>query len=74
MEENKMQKPLILEMDEVKQEMIQVINHAIHVRKLPCYLIDMVLSDLCTQIADGAKQELTMAKEQMEKQSDEEMA
>jgi hypothetical protein len=64
MEENK--KPFILEMDEFKQELIQVINNAIQVRKLPCYTIDMILSEIGTQIKEGAKQELAMAKQQME--------
>ena len=65
MEENKTQKPLILEMDETKSEIIQVINNAIQVRKLPCYFIDMVLSEISTQIKEGAKQELAMVKEQI---------
>ena len=66
MEENKIQKPLILEMDEAKQEIIQVINNAIQVRKLPCYIIDTFLSEICAQIKEGAKQELAMARQQME--------
>lgn len=74
MEENKIQKPFILEMDEFKTEMIQVINNAIQVRKLPCYLIDMILSEMCVTIKEGAKNELAMAREQVDKQSDEEVA
>lgn len=64
MEENK--KPFILEMDEAKFEIIQVINNAIQVHKLPCYIVDMILSEISTQIKEGAKQELAMAKAQME--------
>ena len=64
MEENKIQKPLILEMDEAKLEIIQVINNAIQVHKLPCYMVDMILSDIGAQIKEGAKQELAMAKQQ----------
>lgn len=74
MEENKVQKSFILEMDEAKMEMIQVINKAIQVRKLPCYLIDMALSEICSQVKEGAKQELTMARVQMEELKDEEVA
>ena len=59
------QKPFILEMDEAKQEIIQVINNAIQVRKLPCYILDTLLSEICSQIKEGAKQELAMAKAQM---------
>lgn len=71
MEENKIQKPFILEMDEAKLEIIQVINKAIQVRKLPLYLLDMVLSEICTQVKEGAKQELAMAKQQMEQSGEE---
>ena len=65
MEENKIQKPLILEMDEAKLEIIKVINSAIQERKLSCYMVDMILSDIYAQIKEGAKQELAMAKQQM---------
>lgn len=78
MEEKKeMQRPFIVEVDEVKSEMIQVINNAMQVRGLPCYIIDMVLSELVTQVKDGAKQELAMARAQMQQQeqiSEEEVA
>lgn len=70
------QKPLILEMDEARAEIIQVINKAVQVHKLPCYLIDMILSEVSTQIKEGAKQELIMARQQFEAQQkkDEEVA
>ena len=75
MEENKIQKPLILEIEEAKLEIIQTINNAIQVRKLPCYLIDTILSEICTQIKEGARQEIAMAKAQIEQQkNDEEVA
>ena len=57
------QKPFILEMEEAKLEMIQVINNAIQVRKLPCYLIDTFLSEISSQIKEAAKQEWAMAKQ-----------
>lgn len=60
------QKSFILEMDEAKFEIIQVINNAIQVHKLPCYIVDMILSEISTQIKEGAKQELAMARAQME--------
>lgn len=65
MEENKIQKPLILEIDEAKSEIIQVINNAIQVHKLPCYIVDMILSDVGAQIKEGAKNELAMLKSQI---------
>lgn len=63
MEEN--QKPFILEIDEAKQEIIQVINNAIQVHKLPCCILDMILSEISSQVKEGAKQELAIAKQQM---------
>lgn len=65
MEENKIQKPLILEIEEAKADIIQVINNAIQVRKLPCYLIDMILTEVGAQIKEGTKQEVAMAKQQI---------
>jgi hypothetical protein len=65
MEENKIQKPFILEVEEAKVEMVQAINNAMQVHKLPCYILDMILADLVSQIKTGAKNELQMAQEQM---------
>lgn len=64
MEQKEIQKPVILEIEEVKLELIQCINNAIN--KLPCYIVDMVLSELCTQVKEAAKIELKDAKQQME--------
>lgn len=73
MEENReIQKPLILEIDEAKTELINVINNAIQVHRLPLYIVDMMLTEIGTQIRDGAKSELAMAKAQVKK--DEEVA
>jgi hypothetical protein len=66
MEANKQQKPFILEIDEAKSEIIQVINNAIQVHKLPCCILDMILSEIGAQIKEGAKNELAMARAQME--------
>lgn len=74
MEENKIQKPFILEMDEAKSEIIQAINNAIRVHNVPLYLVDMILSEIGPQIKEGAKQELNMARQQMEEPKDEEVA
>ena len=58
-------KPLILEIDEAKTEIINVINNAIQVHKLPCYIVEMILTELRSQIKEGSRSELEMAKEQM---------
>ena len=73
MEENKeIQKPLILEIDEAKKEIVMTINNAIQVHRLPLYIVDMMLTEVCAQVRDGAKNELAMAKAQVNK--DEEVA
>ena len=70
----KVKRPFILEMDEAKREIVQSINNAINVHGLPLYIVDMILSELCAQVKDGAKQELAMAKQQVEDQEGEEVA
>ena len=72
--EEKNNRPFILEVDEAKKEFIQVINNAIQVRNLPCYIIEMILNDLHTQIKEVAKSEIEMAKAQVEQTSKEEVA
>ena len=58
-------KPLILEIEEAKTEIIQAINNAIQIHRLPCYIVDMILADMSVQVKAGARNELEMAKEQM---------
>ena len=59
------QKPLILEIEEAKTELVEAVNKAIQVHKLPCYIVDLILQGIVAQVKEGAKQELEMAKEQM---------
>lgn len=70
MEQNKIQKPLILEMEDVKIEIAQVINDAIQNHNLPLYIVDMILSEFVMQIKDGARRELEMAKAQTANSAD----
>ena len=66
MEQNRIQKPLIIEMEDAKIEIAQVLNNAIQNRNLPLYIIDMILSEFIIQIKEGARKELEMAKGQMQ--------
>lgn len=59
------QKPLILGIEEAKTELVEAVNKAIQVHKLPCYMVDLILQGIVAQVKEGAKQELEMAKEQM---------
>ena len=67
-ERNEIQRPLILEVEDVKSEFIQVINKALVTRKLPFYIVDMILSGLVCEIKNNAKDELQTAKQQFEEQ------
>lgn len=59
------QKPLILEIEEAKAELVQAVNNAIQAHKLPCYMVDLILQGIVAQVKEGARQELEMAKEQI---------
>jgi hypothetical protein len=63
-------KPLIVELEDAKNEFVQFIkklqNHG-----LSCYLIEAALSSAWTQLRDGAKIELEMAKKSMATESGE---
>ena len=65
MEQKETQRPFILEIDEAKNEIVQVINNTIQTHKLPCYIVDMILSDVCAQVRERAKGELMIAKKQI---------
>lgn len=66
MEEKEIQKPLILEIEEAKREMVQAVNNIVQTHKLPYYMIDMILESIHSQIREGARGEIEMAKSQME--------
>lgn len=72
-EKETVQRPFLVELDEAKMEIIQSINNAIQVHKVPLYILDMVLSEVSSQIKEGARQELAMAKQQVPS-NDEEVA
>ena len=65
MEEKNIQRPFILEIDESKIEVIQSINNIMQTHKLPCYIMDMILSEVGTQVKEGAKNEIARAKAQV---------
>lgn len=73
-ERNEIQRPTILEVEDVKSEFIQVINKALVTRKLPFYMVDMILSGLVYEIKNNAKDELQTAKQQFEEQTKQQLA
>ena len=61
--EEKETRSLILELEATKTELVNVVNKAIS-RKIPCYFIDMILTDICTQVKNGAANELARERQQ----------
>lgn len=59
--EEKIERPLIIEIDEAKKEIVQTINNIIQTHKLPFYILDMMMSDIYGQIKEAAKNELIQA-------------
>lgn len=57
-------RPIILDIEEYKTNLIQCINDAIQ-KGIPCYLMEPILSDVYGQVKGMAQKELAMAKEQM---------
>ncbi len=55
-------RPLILEIDEAKNEITTAINDAIRKHKLPAYFMEPVVANIYNQIAAAAQQELSKVK------------
>lgn len=58
------QRPLILEMDEAKQELVNCVNDILTNHRLSCYLIEPMFEELYSQIKVSAQNELARAREQ----------
>lgn len=57
-------KPLILEIEEAKQELIQCVNDILNKHGLNCYLIEPTFAELYAQVKAGARNELAQARAQ----------
>ncbi len=56
------QKPIILEMDEAKQELVQCVNDILSKHGLNCYLIEPMFAELYAQIKASAQNELAQVR------------
>lgn len=56
-------RPVILEIEETKTRIIQEVNGAIR-KGIPCYLLKDALEGVLSQIREGAKAELEVARAQ----------
>jgi hypothetical protein len=59
------QKPLILTLEEAKQELTQCVNEILKKYGLNCYLIEPMFGSLYSQIRATAQNELAQARAQM---------
>ena len=66
MAENKEQRPLIIELDEAKRELVQCVNDILQKHGLNCYLIEPAFAELYSQIKISAQNELAQAKAQVD--------
>ena len=63
-----MNKPFVIEMDEAKRDLVSVVDTAIQIRKIPCYVLEMLLSDVLSQVQEVARREREFARQSLEKQ------
>lgn len=56
------QRPIILDIEDAKQELIQCVNNILQTHKLSCYLIEPVFAELYSQIKASAQSELAQAR------------
>lgn len=56
------QRPIILEIDEAKQELIQCVNEILFKHRLSCYLIEPMFAEIYMQIQANARNEIAQAK------------
>lgn len=68
------QKPLSLELDETKRDLVAVVDAATQIRKIPCYLLEMILGDVLSQVQTVARAEREFARASFEKQIAEDAA
>lgn len=62
MNNKQIQKPLIVELEDAKNEFMQFVQD-LQNRGLPCYLIELALSPIITQVHNIARAELEAARQ-----------
>lgn len=58
------ERSMILDIEDFKQQMIAVINEAIQVKNVPCFILEPIVNELAAQVGMGAKAELERARQQ----------
>ncbi len=68
MENKQIEKPFTLEYANAKNKIVNAVNEAMHVNKIPCFLLESIISDILHQVEAGANEERGSAKAAYEKQ------
>jgi hypothetical protein len=67
-----MSKPLIIEIENAKADIVSAVNTALSERGVPCYFLDKFLFDLAKQVSEKAKAEVEYLRKQEEQTEAEE--
>lgn len=56
-------KPLILELDELKKTLFDIVNASVNEKHIPCYFIKPIVDELLKQVSSFADNEVSVLKE-----------
>lgn len=56
------QRPIILELDDAKKELVQCVNDILTKHRLSCYLIEPMFAELYAQVQASARNEVAQAR------------
>ena len=56
------QRPIILELDDAKKELVQCVNDILTKHRLSCYLIEPMFAELYAQVQATARNEVAQAR------------
>ena len=62
-------RPLILEIEDAKTSIVSSVNSALK-RGLPCYIVADILDGVLSQMREGARRELKIARSQTQKKEE----
>lgn len=61
-------KPLCLEIDEASKELSAAVEHISNAHGLPCYILELLVSDVLARLQNGKRIEIENAKRSYEQQ------
>lgn len=60
------ERPIILEIEDFKQNLLAIVNRTVGVKGVPYYFIESILSEVYKEVRNKAQQELAMVRKQVE--------